>query len=347
MEVNGKDFMRNVGLEQDKERLIDEQNKLESLKRDSVKREENNLNNNAQDNESAYVDLSINNDHPAQEHENVINDLRLKPEDPNKNKKRYIVLGIGLILLFIITILVIRLISNNDIEDKMENRNPQINELGRDKILDKIDTNEEYQKVIDKKVALEESNMLEAKEKAKINVIDVPSETLENTPIVIDTPKLDEKPKRDLFGLDKTNKIEKEEKVVEIKQKIVSPIEKIVEVKPKVVVKPKVEKTPKKTGQPKRKILVKSPAETNFAKKTSNISGYFIQLGAFTKKPSDKLLNSITKKGYDYTVHTMSIKGKIYNKVLIGSYKTRTNASKVLSKVRKDFNNKNAYILKF
>ena len=38
MEVDGKEFLRNVGIEQDKERLIQEQQKLEELKRASVKR---------------------------------------------------------------------------------------------------------------------------------------------------------------------------------------------------------------------------------------------------------------------------------------------------------------------
>ena len=61
MEVDGKEFLRNVGIEQDKDRLTHEQQKLEELKRASVKREQNYMDMDAEANneESAFVDLSI------------------------------------------------------------------------------------------------------------------------------------------------------------------------------------------------------------------------------------------------------------------------------------------------
>ena len=341
MEVNGKEFMRNVGIEQERDGLIKEQHKLESLKRDAIKRDQDYMADNTIDeNDSAYIDLSLNNTPPVEESENLINDIRLEPEDPNKTKKKYIILGIGLILTFIITILVIRLISNNNTEQNIENTTPETKELNRDNILDKIDTNEEYQKVIDNNNYAKKSNEKDVKN--DIGEIVIPDETSQNTPIIIDTPKTKEKPQRDLFNLDnKTKKVE----VVEVKPKTPAPVK----VKKVVVpVKKEIKKTiVKKVTVPKRKMVVATPKETNFTKNNAKVSGYYIQLGAFTKKPSDKLLNNITKKGYNYTVYTMTIKGRIYNKVLIGSYKSRTNATKLLGKIRKDFNNKNAYILKF
>ena len=81
MEVDGKEFLRNVGIEQDKERLIQEQKRLEELKRASVKREQNYVENNVpkQEDESAFVDLSINDD--ATPHKpnsvNKFDDMRL------------------------------------------------------------------------------------------------------------------------------------------------------------------------------------------------------------------------------------------------------------------------------
>ena len=341
MEVNGKEFMRNVGIEQERDGLIKEQHKLESLKRDAIKRDQDYMADNTIDeNDSAYIDLSLHNTPPVEESENLINDIRLEPEDPNKTKKKYIILGIGLILTFIITILVIRLISNNDAEQNIENTNPETKELNRDKILDKIDTNEEYQKVIDNNSYVEKSNTKEVNN--GIGEIVIPGETSQNTPIIIDTPKIKAEPQRDLFNLD--NKAKKVE-VVEVKPKTPAPVA----VKRVVVpVKKEIKKIAvKKATVPKRKMVVATPTETNFTKSSTKVSGYYIQIGAFTKKPSDKLLDSITKKGYNYTVHTMTIKGRVYNKVLIGSYKSRTNANKLLGKIRKDFNNKNAYILKF
>ncbi|MEA2017129.1 MAG: SPOR domain-containing protein [Campylobacterota bacterium] len=344
MKVDGKEFMRNVGIEQERDGLIKEQQKLESQKRDAIQRDQDYMaDNNIDENDSAYIDLSLNNTPPIDESENVIQDIRLEPEDPNKTKKKYIILGIGLILTFVITILVIRLISNNDVEQTIENLNPETKELNRDKILDKIDTNEEYQKVIDKNSYVEDSEKSNTDTtKNEINEIVIPGETSQNTPIVIDTPKPKVEPKRDLFGLDNTVK---KTEVVEVKPKTPTPVkvEKVVKLVKKEITKPAVEKK----SAPKRKIVVASPVETNFTKNSANVSGYYIQIGAFTKKPSDKLLNSISKKGYKYTIHTMRIKGKVYNKVLIGSYNSRANATKLLNKVKKDFNNKNAYILKF
>ena len=68
MEVDGKEFLRNVGIEQDKERLNHEQQKLEELKRASVKRNQNYMDMDAEANEEApaFVDLSIGNDSPNQ-----------------------------------------------------------------------------------------------------------------------------------------------------------------------------------------------------------------------------------------------------------------------------------------
>lgn len=330
MEINGKEFMRNVSIEQDKERLLAEHKKLEQMKRDAKMRDESYTNETSQDSNSAYVDLSMNKT-PAEEEnqENIIEDLMLTPEDPNKTKKKYIVLGFGLILLFIITILVIRLISNNETKEKLENINPQTNTLVTDKILDKIDTNEEYQKVIDRKSALDEAAKLD-KTKSENMEINIPNEAaVTPTPIVIDTPKPQVEPKRDLFGLDKT---EIQKQVVKVEKKTAEATKVI---KKEVIVKPK------------KQTIIKPTEQTNFSQKTTTVAGYFVQIGAFTKAPSKALVNDIVKKGYNYKVHQMNIKGKLYNKVLIGAYPSREVALKDIEKIRKDFKNPNAYILKF
>ena len=329
MEVDGKEFLRNVGLEQDKERLMQEQRKLEALKRESVMKEKQFS---APTEDSAYVNLSANKN-PYKEEENVIEDLMLETENPEKNKKRYILLGIGLILVFIITILVIRLVSNNDTKEKMENLNPETTELATDKILNKIDTNEEYQKVIDEKATMQEMQKLDQSKQNNLNEIVIPNETAQDTPLVIDKPKPIQKPQRDLFGLTKEEAAQKQETV-----KVVTPQPKPPVVK-KEVVKPVVKE---KVAKP---VAVKPPVVSTT--KTANVAGYYIQIGAFTKEPAATLLNSIEKKGYNYNVHQMTIKGTVYNKVLIGAYPTREIALKDLDNVKKDFNNKNAYILKF
>jgi DedD protein len=328
MEVDGKEFLRNVGIEQDKDRLTQEQQKLEELKRASVTREQNYMDMDAQanGNESAFVDLSIGSDSPKQNSQNNnVEDILLDTSTNNDNKKKYIVLGFGLILLFIITVLVIRLISNSETENQLDDMNTVNTETVKEDILNKIDSNEEYQKVIDRKMALEESNEIAKKQKKVMNEILIPEQKIDNVPLVLDTPKEKIKEKRDLFELDKAA------------LKVAKPIKREV----KKVVKPKV------LEKPKRQTLVPPAKEKNFTKNVNSLNGYFVQIGAFTKAPNKNLLKDISKKGYSYTVYQLMIKGRLYNKVLIGSYKNRADAVRKLNQIKLDFKNPNAYVLKF
>lgn len=347
MEVDGKEFVRNLGIEEDKERLIREQRKLEEQKRDAIKKSNDFLDESELE-QSAFVDLSINNSPNPNDNNPQINDIKLDSNDNIDNKKRYIVLGFGLVLLFIITILTIRLISNNDTQEEYESNDNIEQILQKDDILDKIDTNEEYQKVIDRKKSIEELNTNEVK-KDVLKEIVIPEVNKVNTPLVIEQPKPKVEPKRDLFGLDKTEKTVSNEK--QIVKPTPKPLEKqVVKNIPKKetkIVPPIVKEEKIKVNTVgKREVVIDPPKEKNFTKRRTSISGYFIQIGAFTKKPSAKLINSIQAKGYNYEIYQMNIKGKIYNKVLIGAYPSRGTASNVLKKVRADFNNPKAYILK-
>ena len=338
MEVDGKEFLRNVGIEQDKERLIQEQQKLEELKRASVKREQNYMDMDTQvdQDDSAFVDLSIGSDSPHTNPENNVEDIVLDNTSNTDNKKKYIVLGLGLVILFIITVLVIRLISNNDTEEQLNDVTKSKTEIVKEDILNKIDSNEEYQKVIDKKLALEESRQIAEKQKKEMNEIIIPEEKIDNVPLVIDTPKPKVQEKRDLFELDNASKKVVNKVITEAESK-----KQIIQKETKKVSDPKV------LSKPKREIIVPPAKEKNFTKSTTSLKGYYVQIGAFTKTPNKNLLKDISKKGYDYTVYKLTIKGKIYNKVLIGSYKSRSDATRKLSQIKIDFKNPNAYILKF
>jgi hypothetical protein len=81
MEVDGKEFLRNVGIEQDKERLAQEQKRLEALKREAFLREEAQNSSNVED--AAFVDLSLNSA-PSTEKpsiESTIEDIKLEQKD--------------------------------------------------------------------------------------------------------------------------------------------------------------------------------------------------------------------------------------------------------------------------
>jgi DedD protein len=80
--------------------------------------------------------------------------------------------------------------------------------------------------------------------------------------------------------------------------------------------------------------------------KVSAVKGYYIQVGAFTKYPDKKLLSKLKINGYRVTMHKMEIKGKMYTKVLIGSYKSKAEANSNLPYIKQRIN-KSAYILRF
>jgi len=343
MEVNGKEFLRNVSIEQDKADLADQQQKLDEQKRESLKKAPDYFESN-DSNDSAYLNISNTQTSNTKEDDNSLFDIKLDNNSNNKNKKKYIILGFSLILLFIITIVIIRIISNNDQEKQLETPAKITKTINKDKILDKIDSIEEYQKVI-------ESNQKSVISKIEKKDIILPEPIKEESPVTIEKQEIKKEVKKDLFELEKKVIKKVETKIEKIKSKVVIKPKKII--KPKVVIKPKVIIKPKQkqiiAKKPIRRTVILPPVvETNFTKKSSSkVQGYYIQIGAFSKKPTVKLLNNITKKGYRYDIHRVVVKGKTYNKVLIGSYPTKALALKDIFKIRKDFNNPNAYILKF
>lgn len=75
--------------------------------------------------------------------------------------------------------------------------------------------------------------------------------------------------------------------------------------------------------------------------------GYFVQVGAFTRKPSDSYINSIRNAKLKYKIYQVEIKGTLYNKVLIGPYSSRAAANEEIDDIKKKLNISSAYVLKF
>jgi DedD protein len=240
----------------------------------------------------------------------------------------------------------------------MENLNPQHTELGADKILNKIDTNEEYQKAIDKNLAKEEQRKLDEAKKSTVPDMGITEEKVENTPLVIEKPKPKEELKKDLFGLNEQKTQPAPEPIVKkevVAKTVTEPKKTVEELTKKIQTVNTVPKAPVKKESsiftsPEKKVT--KPAPEPVVKKTApkttagKVSGYYIQVGAFTKQPSKKLLDEISAKGFNYVVHPMTIKGTKYNKVLIGGYPTRKAALDDLNNVKQKLKKSGAYILK-
>jgi len=117
-------------------------------------------------------------------------------------------------------------------------------------------------------------------------------------------------------------------------KKIETKIEEKKEIVKKEIVKEKVE--PKKS--------IKALVENSSNEMTK---GYFIQIGAFRKKPSDSYITNIRNANLKYKIYQVDVKGTLYNKVLIGPYSSRALANENIDNIKKKLNLSSAYILKF
>ena len=138
----------------------------------------------------------------------------------------------------------------------------------------------------------------------------------------------------DSINIEKTqaDEIKLVKKIDEVEVKKVLEIKKeIMEIKEEKVFVPKVKKVVKK-------VLKKAPG--------SKPSGYFVQVGSFTKQPSLKYLNNITAQGYEYRLYEVLVKGKTFTKVLVGPYNNRNDAKANLKSIQNKLKSSGAWIIK-
>lgn len=297
MEVKGDEFLKNLEIEKEKAELEKRRSELNSQKFQSVYQQANSpLNSISPDMDTDYQELD---------------DIRLNKNANNKQK--YIVFGFALVLLFLITILTIRLISepqaNNDFTGK------EILEEEPKEIVSK--TTNPSTKQINK--SLDINNIIQSEDSINVQA--------EEKQVI----KEDAQSSGDVFGMEKEVVIKKDETFsssVKPKQQVIEkiPVEEV--------------KLDKVTPAPKPKVIKEVKKEV-----PAKLKGYFIQVGAFTKYPDKKLLNKIKVNGYRVTLHKMEVKGKLFTKVLVGGYKSKAEASTNLPYIKERIN-KNAYILR-
>ena len=328
IKVNGQEFVRNVHIEQDKAKLEEEKIRLDNEKEKSVNKGADFFDTKSN---TSYDDLSLEPDTPIN---NQLEDVVLPPRTSLANKKKYIMLGFILVIVFITGLVIARIVSNKTQENNL-NSTVITEDIQKEKILDKIDTEEEYAKTIQENKSIEDKLDIEQPFKApsktvqKEQELQLPEPIKEKPPVKIEKPTKPKEKLKDLFELEKPKK--------EVK-KVVKEVKKTVSELPKKI----------KQNIPNKKIVIAPPSVKDLDKNAANkLSGYYIQIAALTKKPSKSFLANIIRRGYDYAIYPITIKGKKYNKVLIGAYPTKRLAKKVIGKVKKDFKNPSAYIIKF
>ena len=333
MQIKGEEFMKKVQLQQEREELERKLSELEEVEM-TIHEDPVIL--------SRSINTDMNNNMEQNDHE--LNNIMLGGVSTNaneENKKKYLILGIVLVVLFLLTIIIIRLLSGGATkEDQFTSNNADSSEIK--KLSENSNIEENFQKIINERVKKDSSTpMVPEIAKTTDDKLDNLQQSVENNlqgnetiqeeaPATITNETLDETIKKieDKKTVQKEKVVQKKEVT---KEKVV---EKEAIVEKEAVVEKKAE-TKKSV-----KSLVEAPS--------SDVSkGYFVQIGAFTKKPSDSYINEIRNGGFKYKVYQIEIKGTIYNKVLIGPYSTKGSAGQDVDNIKEKLKVTNAFVVKF
>lgn len=305
MEIKGEDFLKNLEIEKEKLRLKEKEKILNNSKQTTI-----------------YPNSK---DNPYDEYINEQNNDELQDivlEEKKSNKQKYIVLTFALILLFLITIIIIRLLSDPVNKDSFSNDDTLID----DKKIQTITNNQEESNIFEN-----QNNRYNIEKNLDIDKLEQTEDKIE--PLIKNEQNYDiKKDKDDLFDIKKT--VHKSEYEIPTTSQI---IQKQTPIKSEV----KEIKVVKSDNIVKKEIINKVKEK----KIITNKKGFYVQVGAFTKKPNNKLINLIKNSKYSYILHKMTINGILYTKVLVGPYKSRAIVTKNLNNIRKKFNNKTAYIM--
>jgi len=298
MATLGDEFIQNVEITKEQMKLqeqIDSLNKKKQQTSFSSSNEEINDINISKEKNNGFDDL-----------DNII------LTNKTNNKQKYLVFGFALVLLFLITIIIIKLMQEPNTQNNFDTTN-DIEEVVNDNLQT---TNKKINKSLDIDKIIQSEDPIKQKDEQEK-----------------DKQKTTQDNSSDIFGIAKKpiKQVTKDTTTKIIKKNI--PIEK------KVIIN-------------KKQIIQKNPIkEINLEKKFKSKSivkptGYFIQVGAFTKQPDKRLLKTLKNNHLTYILHKMKIKGRLYTKVLVGHYKNIKDAKKDLKMVQKIVHNKYAYVLR-
>lgn len=344
MEIKGENFIKNVQLKQEKEEL---QTKIEEI--------DNNL--------EAPTVSTFKYDQDIEQAENELDDIMLGAKDSTpasneSNKKKYIVLGLALVVLFLITIVLFRLLTSksNDESSFVEEKEQPIKQ---DKALNDDNIEKQYQKIINQKLQNIKDQKTEVEKKSSAQALDLKAIEKEEKKIVLPKPdpkevKKAKELKEDIFDIKNGQKVVQPKKTqpkIESMQvapkkeidKILAPTKEIKKPVAKVVKKeqPVFEAPKPKVTQTPKKVVASNSATTN------KPQGTFVQIGAFSKPINQKYLDDITSKGLGYKLYKVKIKDKLYTKVLIGPYRNKAHAQTQMPQIKQKLKIDSAFILSF
>lgn len=332
MQIKGDEFIKKVQIQQEREELERKLNELEEV--------EMSINN-----DSVIFERSSNVDQNEHELDNIMLGTSNTNED---NKKKYLILGIVLVVLFLLTIIIIRLLtSDTPKEDQFTSNSANSTEMKKLSESDNIEEN--FQKIINERVKKDANEPMVPEVQGNTsttqnkNVEDNSnSQAFENLQKEAENYNpnksgiSDEAIDQTIKKVEKSKSVNKEKPVVKQKEEVL----------------PKEENVVKKVETKKSSIkdLVETPSSstTEETSTSSNVSsGYFIQIGAFTKKPTDGYVSTIRNAKLKYKIYQDTVNGVAYNKVLIGPYSSKAAASENVEDVKQKLNVTSAFVVKF
>lgn len=323
MEIKGEDFIKNVQIKQEKTELEERLFELESQTSESNFSNSNNpyeQNNPYASNDNFTYEEEVN------KTESELDDILLGANNSTQNKdnkKKYIILGLILAVLFLITIIIFRLLSNETAPSDSFEKNKET--ISQDKPLNN-NIEQQYQKIVNEKLkSIEDLNTKTEEEKQNITEsLDLKNIQKEEKQIAMPTPSREE--------IQKAENLKKD--IFEVQK------EKVIEAEP-IQVKPVVKKViPPKVTKP----IVKTPTYSSSSNKPA---GTFIQVGAFSKSIDKDYLANLKNSKLNYKFYKVEVNGITFTKVLVGPYNNRDEAIKNINSVKSKLKVKSAFILKF
>ncbi|MFA7022126.1 SPOR domain-containing protein [Aliarcobacter sp.] len=320
MQISGDDFLKKVQLKQEGEELKRKLNELNQAESNMQNLNLSNSLNSAYNSDNSYEEIQrLQNNIELENSNNEFDSLILeKRSNRSDNKKKYLMLGAILLVLFLLTVVIVGLLSNKD--KKGDPFMPQDLSSSDTNISKESSIEESYQKILDdtnRKSA--EQSLEDLKENDSLD-------NLNSIKEIVEEPKETTITNEDL---DKTiQKIEE--------KKSVAPVVKVEE-----------KKAPSTQNEPKKSIreLVEGKSTQNSATKavettTSTSKGFYVQIGAFKNRPDSAYLQKIKQNGFEYKI----IEESNLNKLLIGPYSSRANANTQMPNIKTKLNIQSAFI---
>lgn len=320
MQISGDDFLKKVQLKQEGEELKRKLNELNQAESNMQNLNLSNSLNSAYNSDNSYEEIQrLQNNIELENSNNEFDSLILeKRSNRSDNKKKYLMLGAILLVLFLLTVVIVGLLSNKD--KKGDPFMPQDLSSSDTNISKESSIEESYQKILDdtnRKSA--EQSLEDIKENDSLD-------NLNSIKEIVQEPKETTITNEDL---DKTiQKIEE--------KKSLAPVVKVEE-----------KKAPSTQNEPKKSIreLVEGKSTQNSATKavettTSTSKGFYVQIGAFKNRPDSAYLQKIKQNGFEYKI----IEESNLNKLLIGPYSSRANANTQMPNIKTKLNIQSAFI---